>query len=267
MDSLFIYPDEWAYTYRPSLANAYGPSVNVHEARCLICERDRKGGVWMSPRRYSDVDTMSLAIANHMHALHPSTRTAAWYLKYLREQAQEKLRRSFAELDRQEEARPNTAAIRRLEPETDDEITITTEERPMPAFKRAFPEATTPRVEELNEQIEQERAKLEKYRSKLDKSCKRIDELRIERGRASIPDEPGCDGTVIRYELELSRVSGGARVYRYAAIRVGDRWFTTGSTCPPNGWSWAALVGQIRNARSHSNIEILSPRDELIIPS
>lgn len=45
-------------------------------------------------------------------------------------------------------------------------------------------------------------------------------------------------GYVIKFRL---RFWGGDVVYSYAALRVGDRWFTTGATCPPGGYRWREL--------------------------
>jgi hypothetical protein len=49
--------------------------------------------------------------------------------------------------------------------------------------------------------------------------------------------------------ITFSRTLNG-RVYRYAAVRTGprgNRWFTTGSTCPTRGFSWLELLVFIRD--------------------
>lgn len=52
--------------------------------------------------------------------------------------------------------------------------------------------------------------------------------------------EPG-HGFVIKFSLSHSLYSGAMKTYEYAAMNVHGRWFTTGSTCPVNGFSWREL--------------------------
>jgi hypothetical protein len=52
-------------------------------------------------------------------------------------------------------------------------------------------------------------------------------------------------GAVLRISGQLQNSYGGARgkTYDYAVIRAGNgRWYTTGSSCPTFGYSWAGLL-------------------------
>lgn len=54
-------------------------------------------------------------------------------------------------------------------------------------------------------------------------------------------------GSVIKFRLRMD-----SRAYDYAALRVGDHWFTTGSTCPRNGYTWAKLWSDLIRGRLES---------------
>ena len=45
-------------------------------------------------------------------------------------------------------------------------------------------------------------------------------------------------GSVVSFSLVHNP---GGSSYGYAALRVGQSWYTTGNTCPPCGYSWAGL--------------------------
>lgn len=62
------------------------------------------------------------------------------------------------------------------------------------------------------------------------------------------------EGSVIRFS---GRYSTGPRVYHYAAIRAGGRWYTTGSSCPRQGHSWKSLLRLINDMRGRPQITIL----------
>lgn len=82
---------------------------------------------------------------------------------------------------------------------------------------------------------------------------KTVKKLRANRlaARAEVANSP--DGTVIKFSLQLENFHGTV-TYDYAALKVGGRWFTTGRTCPPAGYSpealvdilWADLAGEPR---------------------
>lgn len=58
------------------------------------------------------------------------------------------------------------------------------------------------------------------------------------------PKEPAA-GAVIRFSLRFDRLG---TTYHYAALRVMSRWFTTGKSCPKDGYSWYELIDFIREA-------------------
>lgn len=67
-------------------------------------------------------------------------------------------------------------------------------------------------------------------------------EYEAEKNRVAYP-EPQGQGAIVRFmlkHLEDGRQTNH-KVYFYAAVRVEGRWFTTGSTCPPLGYSWEGL--------------------------
>ena len=62
-----------------------------------------------------------------------------------------------------------------------------------------------------------------------------------------IPDEPADD--LVTFDCYYS---DSVKVYKYAARRapldvLGNRWFTTGFTCPEQGYSWAELIEWLRD--------------------
>lgn len=57
-------------------------------------------------------------------------------------------------------------------------------------------------------------------------------------------EEPSYQAAVIKFHmqhLEEGRPVAGDTIYSYAAIKVNNRWFTTGSTCPQPGYTWGEL--------------------------
>jgi hypothetical protein len=57
-------------------------------------------------------------------------------------------------------------------------------------------------------------------------------------------------GSVIRFDLRF--YDGGndlaGQLYSYAALRANNgRWYTTGASCPPQGWDWRALCRWVDN--------------------
>jgi hypothetical protein len=67
-------------------------------------------------------------------------------------------------------------------------------------------------------------------------------------------------------DLDLEPVEGlitfernlGGKVYRYAAIKSGARWFTTGSTCRRDGYSWSELLNEFIRDRGGDRFDVLS---------
>lgn len=51
------------------------------------------------------------------------------------------------------------------------------------------------------------------------------------------PAEPNTGLIIFR-----KRYSAGGVIYGYAALKSGSKWFTTGSTCPPRGFTWDDLL-------------------------
>lgn len=57
-------------------------------------------------------------------------------------------------------------------------------------------------------------------------------------------DEPESD--VIYFRVGYKNAAGVvAKWYEYAALRVNDRWYTTGSTCPEHGYTWPELRDEL----------------------
>lgn len=57
------------------------------------------------------------------------------------------------------------------------------------------------------------------------------------------PTEPSKEGAIVQMSLRMRLPNVGAtKLYHYAVIRAGGRWFTTGSTCPPTGYTWRGLL-------------------------
>jgi len=73
----------------------------------------------------------------------------------------------------------------------------------------------------------------------------RMIEQRIEKLRRT-PNEPVGEGAIVSFAIRFNPPGfGSQQVYRYAAIRSRSRWFTTGSSCPANGYSWGELCAFI----------------------
>lgn len=59
-------------------------------------------------------------------------------------------------------------------------------------------------------------------------------------------EEPKERGSIIRFSLVHD--ANPKKSYRYAAIKtVRGKWFTTGSSCPQQGYTWAELLKVLRN--------------------
>ena len=81
-------------------------------------------------------------------------------------------------------------------------------------------------------------------------------ELEVALRRKKYPDfDELNDSTVIAFSLQLDTFGGIRKTYHYAARKVMRRWYTTGSTCPQNGYSaeqlctfldGGTLVGKIK---------------------
>lgn len=69
----------------------------------------------------------------------------------------------------------------------------------------------------------------------------------------SYPDEPSRHA-VIAFTLTFEQ---GEKSYEFAARRVGDAWYTTGSTCPRGGYTWKALIDWMREAHYVTAINLL----------
>lgn len=73
--------------------------------------------------------------------------------------------------------------------------------------------------------------------------------------QARQPDDPFSDGDVLRFGYQ-HQMAG--TYYDYAAIRAKGRWFTTGSTCPSRGYSYANLLKWLGEGRVRGNgIDVL----------
>lgn len=106
---------------------------------------------------------------------------------------------------------------------------------------------TMPTVDQVNQSaaMAQLQRTIEDARSTLAHAEHQLEQLR----KPPVPVQPGHD--VIAFERRL-----GGTTYRYAARYANGRWYTTGSTCPPRGFTWPELVAFIRE----------SERDEVYIP-
>lgn len=71
--------------------------------------------------------------------------------------------------------------------------------------------------------------------------------------KLQLPPEPRHD--FITFTLQFERYG---KSYRYAAVRADNRWFTTGSTCPKKGYSWAELVALREEAFYATSVAELS---------
>lgn len=90
---------------------------------------------------------------------------------------------------------------------------------------------------------------------------------RLEQSRAAYADAqraleiaeaaqlPTRDGSVIVFSLVFA--PAGSRTYDYAARLVAGRWYTTGSSCPPRGYTPRELVELIRGAYARTQIDVL----------
>jgi hypothetical protein len=65
------------------------------------------------------------------------------------------------------------------------------------------------------------------------------------------------NGAVVRFTLRLPTGYGsGTKDYEYAARKVGGYWFTTGSTCPPRGYSHQGFVNFLDKGAVVGKIEV-----------
>lgn len=113
------------------------------------------------------------------------------------------------------------------------------------------------------ERLAEKRRKLDARRAELDRE---VEDLIIRRRRALIPDEPGGDGSVIRFTVWLPHFSGGSRVYAYAAVKAGGKWHRTGALAPRGGESWESLIRFIQGSLDHSDISVLSDNYSIQVP-
>ena len=104
-------------------------------------------------------------------------------------------------------------------------------------------------------QIIEAQTALTKKRQRLAKVQREVAnaERKLEAARASLL--PTKEGTIVEFALSFV---GSFKSYRYAAVLVGGRWFTTGSTCPTRGYSPRELVELVRSAHVHTDIRVLS---------
>ena len=66
-------------------------------------------------------------------------------------------------------------------------------------------------------------------------------------------------GTVLKVSGELQGSEGVARgrVYDYAVIRANNgRWYTSGSTCPVDGYSWQGLLQFLATFRNAKGVRL-----------
>lgn len=83
------------------------------------------------------------------------------------------------------------------------------------------------------------------------------DEARQELESLRFPAEPTAG--LITFEL----IQPNGSLYEYAARKAANnRWYTTGATCPPNGFSWRGLVLFMRKADRISGNQIIEHRRE-----
>jgi hypothetical protein len=80
----------------------------------------------------------------------------------------------------------------------------------------------------------------------------KLDDVEKELKGPAYPDEP--TQMYIGFKLMFTRHTA---LYSYAAIRVAGKWFTTGATCPPTGYTWKQLVTWMREAYFHGPIQLL----------
>lgn len=77
------------------------------------------------------------------------------------------------------------------------------------------------------------------------KAQRQLDAARAEVAAAKIARVdllPNNDGAVIKFN---GKFPGMPATYNYAAIRGRGRWFTTGATCPRNGFSPRELIARL----------------------
>lgn len=92
------------------------------------------------------------------------------------------------------------------------------------------------RIEVARKKVQQAQAALEEANEELTKALK------------PYPKEPG-EGCILKFAMQHDI---GGTTYKYAALRVGRRWYTTGSSCPGGGYAWKELVDFIRSGWSHT---------------
>lgn len=67
-------------------------------------------------------------------------------------------------------------------------------------------------------------------------------EQRLAEAGVLYPEEP-MEGSILRFTYRFSK--GGVK-YTYAALRVGDLWYTTGPRSAGTGYTWRQLVDWLR---------------------
>jgi hypothetical protein len=102
-------------------------------------------------------------------------------------------------------------------------------------------------ADETAENLRREARQLESKRSEErvlgDRLRNRISHIDSEIRKRQRPPEPGGDHVIMEFSW-TSPTNG--KVYDYAALKAAGRWYTTGSTCPPYGYSWENLIAFIR---------------------
>lgn len=89
-------------------------------------------------------------------------------------------------------------------------------------------------------------SKIREAQRRIDDATQALNEAREALRKASVHldvAQPECQ--VITFKLRHDR---GGKEYSYAALNTGGRWFTTGSTCPKNGYRWSELLELINGA-------------------
>lgn len=115
-------------------------------------------------------------------------------------------------------------------------------------------ETSTIMARTINMKISDARNDIARLQRQVDMETAHLETLIRERDHA----EPG-DGATIRFTVQHDE--GGTR-YGYAALRVGTRWFTTGSTCPKSGHTWGQLLDLIGSGTSSLAYTVLVPQEQ-----
>lgn len=101
-------------------------------------------------------------------------------------------------------------------------------------------------------EIEAKRASVTALREAYDRAVEDLQKAE----RAPLIDEPKT-GSVIRFELSYSP---GGRLYTFAGVSIGDRWYLTGSQSPQTGMTWDELWAWLRKKELY-NFKVASRFD------